>query len=43
MVFLGIQSICPLSANKKCCEKTADKIELANSPLNIGCIYLMKY
>ncbi|MEO8770394.1 MAG: hypothetical protein ABI402_09930 [Ferruginibacter sp.] len=43
MVFLGIQSICPMSGNKKCCNKTADRIELADSPLNFGCIYLMKY
>lgn len=43
IVFLGFQSICPLSANKKHCEATVEKSGLAELPLNMGCIYLMKY
>jgi hypothetical protein len=43
MIFLGIQSICPMSSNKICCNKNTGTIALADSPLNFGCIYLMKY
>lgn len=42
-VFLGIQSVCPLSNNKKCANKIDACEAVSESPMNLGCIYLMKY